>query len=80
MEGLGKVPPVAVRVVLGGAGVRGPELADEEAGEAGAVGLEGEAGVAEGGGVVGEGADGEAGEEAEGAVESGDEGAAMRRP
>jgi len=35
---------------------------------------EGEAGGAKGGVVVGEGADGEAGEQAEGAVEDGDEG------
>ena len=61
--------------------LRGPELADEEAGETRVLRLEGEAGLAQGGVVVGEAADGESGKECEGAVKRlEDEGRAMRRP
>jgi len=45
-----------------------PELADEQAGEVVAVGLEDEAGMAECGVVVGQSAKSESGEETEGTV------------
>jgi hypothetical protein len=50
-----------------------PELADEEAVQVGVVGLESPSGFFEGGLVVGEVGQVEAGEEAEGCVQEGDE-------
>jgi hypothetical protein len=51
-----------------------PEFTDQQTGEARAAMEEGEAGGAEGGGVAGEFSDGKASEQAEGAVESCNEG------